>query len=103
VFLDVSNLLEVMMLAVGVMWVLKKVAEMERYHELRVGVLTTLFSLVMLFSWMAMTNDGEDRWGVIRKTILHSAMDVHFDFCLIHDCVPRAQLDIAEPQHQRIK
>lgn len=51
-----------MMLAVGFICVLKKVAEMDRYHELRVGVLTTLISVVLLLSWMAFVNSFEDRW-----------------------------------------
>jgi hypothetical protein len=62
VFLDVSNPLEIMMLALGLIWMLKKVAETEPYHELGVVLLTTVFSLVMLFSWMAFVNSFEEPW-----------------------------------------
>ena len=50
------------MLALGLIWLLKKVAETELYHELGVVLLTTVFSLVMLFSWMAFVNSFEDPW-----------------------------------------
>ena len=60
-FLEVPNPLEVIIFALGLICVLKKVAEMERYHELRIGVLTTLFSLVLLFSyWIAFVKSFED-------------------------------------------
>lgn len=49
------------MLAAGLICVLKKVAEMERYHELRVGMLTTLLSVVLLVSWVAFVYSFEDR------------------------------------------
>ena len=51
-----------MMLALGLILVLKKVAEMERYHELRVGVLTTLLSVILLVSWAAFAYSFEDHW-----------------------------------------
>lgn len=50
------------MLALGLIWLLKKVADTEPDHELGVVLLTTVFSLVMLFSWMAFVNSFEDPW-----------------------------------------
>ncbi len=60
--LDVSNPLEIMAFAVGVIGVLKKVAEMERYHDLRVCVLTMGIFLVFSVSWFALVNSYEERF-----------------------------------------
>lgn len=50
------------MLAAGLIWVLKKVAEKEHYHELCAVLLITVISLVLLFSWMAFFNSFVDPW-----------------------------------------
>lgn len=39
----------------GLIWLLKKVAEMERYHSLRVFVLTTFLSCIVIYSFVVMT------------------------------------------------
>ena len=49
---DLSNPLEVVVLLVGILATLKKVAEMERYHDLRVAVLTILLSFAMFFLFL---------------------------------------------------
>lgn len=61
--LDVSNPLEIMLFAVGVVCVLKRVADMESYHELRVFVLTTLLSVVAFIALMVFAFSYEDRPG----------------------------------------
>lgn len=45
---EFSNIIELFILVGGGLGLLQKVADMERYHQLRVVVLTTLFSLVMI-------------------------------------------------------
>ena len=59
---DGSNPLEIIIVAVGVFCLLKKVAGMERYYELRVSVLTTVIFLALFFSWLALVNSYEDRY-----------------------------------------
>ena len=39
----------------GFIWVLKKVAEMERYHSLRVFVITTILSSIVIYFFILMT------------------------------------------------
>lgn len=39
----------------GLIWLLKKVAEMERYHSLRVFVLTTFLSFIVIYFFLVMT------------------------------------------------
>ena len=48
IFEEYSNIIEPLILVAGGFGLLRKVADMERYHRLRVGVLTTLFSLIMI-------------------------------------------------------
>jgi hypothetical protein len=60
--LDVSNPLEIMVIAIGVIGVLKKVAEMERYDDLRAWVLTMVIFLVFSVFWFALVNSYEDRF-----------------------------------------
>ena len=50
------------MLALGLIWVLKKVAEKEHYQELGAVLLVTVISLVLLFSLVAFFNSFEDTW-----------------------------------------
>lgn len=47
---NISQVLQTAMLIFGILWMLKKVADMERYHTVRVIVLTVLLSyFVVLF------------------------------------------------------
>ena len=59
--LDISNPLEILMFGIGVFCLLRKVGEMERFHELRVGVLTIVISMALSFSWFALVESYEDR------------------------------------------
>ena len=62
-FLDVSNPLEIFIYAIGIIFVLKRVADMERYHDLRVLVLTTLLSSVAFIALIVFAFSYEDRSG----------------------------------------
>ena len=48
VFEDYSNTIELLILVAGGFGLLQKIAAMERYHQLRVVVLTTLLSVVAI-------------------------------------------------------
>ena len=48
IFEEYSNTIELLIFIVGGFGLLQKIADMERYHQLRVVVLTTLFSLAMI-------------------------------------------------------
>ena len=50
---DTSQLLQTAMLIFGVLWTLKKVADMERYHTLRVFVLTLFLSCTVLWFFVS--------------------------------------------------
>lgn len=50
------------MLALGLIWVLKKVAEKEQYQELCAVLLITVILLVLFFSWVAFFNCFVDPW-----------------------------------------
>jgi hypothetical protein len=50
--LDLSNPLEVVVLVFGIVVTLQKVVEMERYHDLRVTVLTILLSFAMFYLFL---------------------------------------------------
>lgn len=61
--LEILNPLEIVMITLSVIFVLKKIVEIERQHVLRVTVLTTLFSLVLLFTyWIVFVNSFVDPW-----------------------------------------
>ena len=53
-FEEYSNIIELLILVAGAFGVLRKIADMERCHQLRVVVLTMLFSLAMI--WFFVTN-----------------------------------------------
>ena len=46
---------DVLIFLAGLIWLLKKVAEMERYHSLRVFVLTTFLSCIVIYFFVLMT------------------------------------------------
>ena len=48
VFEEYSNIIELLIFVAGGFGVLQKIADMERYHQLRVVFLTTLFSLAII-------------------------------------------------------
>jgi dolichyl-phosphate-mannose--protein O-mannosyl transferase len=50
--LDVSDAVQYVMLLIGIVLLLKRVAEMERYHTLRVVVLTSLLSSVVIYFFL---------------------------------------------------
>ncbi len=58
--LDLLSPLEIALLIIGGVLTFKKVAEMERYHDLRVYLLTTVLSLVVIYLFVASidTNSG---------------------------------------------
>ena len=47
------NFFDYVIILSGALLCLKRVAEMERYHDLRVVILTTIFSSVLIVSFLA--------------------------------------------------
>lgn len=58
--LNLSNPVDVVALLIGAVLLLKKIADMERYHELRVIVLTSILSFIaiLLFLGYGLTQSG---------------------------------------------
>lgn len=52
---DAFSLADFLIFLAGLLWLLKKVAEMERYHSLRVFVLTTFLSCIVIYFFVVMT------------------------------------------------
>ncbi len=50
--LDLSDPIDVVILLLGLVLLLKRVADMERYHAMRVAVLTTILSCVAIYFFL---------------------------------------------------
>ena len=56
---DAASVTDFLIIVAGLLWLLKKVAEMERYHELRVFVITTFLSCIVIYFFVLMTLSPE--------------------------------------------
>ena len=70
------NFVDALVMFLGVLFCFKKVAEMERYHELRVIVLTSICASILLifFVWFSSTLDDHYHDGCFSGHFTESEM-----------------------------
>ena len=56
------NFVDCVMILLGALFLVKKVAEMERYYHLRIIILTSIFGMIVVLFFIALVSALDDQW-----------------------------------------